>query len=133
MHWLGILLTTALLLASPVYGNAQQSEGKRPATAVKNYTQKEKQEYQKKVATTLDALTERINNLGMEATAPQVKRGRAKALLGLRKQLSYARLQLNNLEKASEQDWGRLKDEMDKTVDDLTKAVHQTELRLEQP
>ena len=144
MYWLGILLMAALLAMVPASGKAQPAGEKgasttaepkvqgtvTPAPSGKSYSLKERQAYQKKVAADLDQLQQQINGLMTEAK-PQMKRSLARARLGLEKKVLAARKQLASLEKSSEKDWDRLKGEMDKAVEKLTKDYQKIEASLQ--
>ncbi len=144
-RYLGLAAVTALLAITPwivplAYGAdpppaplpqaAKEMQTSTPAG--KAYSPKERQTYQKKVAADLDQLQQEINGLvtNEESVAPQVKRTRMRATLGLRKQVVDARKQLAALEQASDQDWGGLKTKMDKSLETLTKAYQETEASL---
>ncbi len=129
MKLLGIILTAALLAVAPAYGQAQKES---PAPKAKSYTAGERQAYEKKTAGDLEDLEAKIHDLNAKAhaAAPQIKRTMLRAMLGLQKQSLAAKNKLAGLEKASEKDWGGLKVDMDKAMQELTKAYEDAESRL---
>jgi len=144
MKWLGMMLMAALLIVAPGYGIAAPpgKDSTSPATqskdlgnrgeqaqAVKSYTAEEKRAYQKKTAADLEKLQERIGDLkakGQQAP-PQTKRMYAKATINLDRMAIAAQNKVTALEKASGQDWSRLKAETDQAMEKLTKAVKEAE------
>ncbi len=147
MKRLGIILVAALLAVAPGYASAQTpgASGTTPATqpqgsAVKGqqpaaapiYTPKEKREYQKKAEAELVAAQGKIYDLKMKAgTGPhQNRRMVIKMSNHLQVLVLGAKEQLASLEKASDQTWGELKTEMDKSMEELAKAFQEVEARL---
>lgn len=122
MKWLGILLTAALLAFAPGYGQAQPQgkESPPPAAppkgpevkeaptppAVKSYTPKERKEYEKKIATDLAKLRDRIGELktGYTKAAPQMKRTLRREIATLDRLAIAAQNKLADWQKASEKD-----------------------------
>lgn len=144
MKLFGMMLMTTLLAMAPGYGSAEPpgkditsqatqpkvtEEQAAPVPAAKNYTLKERQVYQKKVAADLDKLQQKIDDLATEGgtASPQMKHTRARAMIGLQKQVFVGRSQLAALEKATEKEWSGLKVEMDKTMKALAKAYKKAE------
>lgn len=146
MKWLGIMLIAALLAVASGYASAeppgtsgatpatqpQGSEVKgKPAGAAPSYTLKEKQAYQKKTAAELAAIQDKISDLKMKAGgAAQKRRLILKSTTHLQGQALAAQNQLAAMEHAPDPTWGELKTEMDKTMDELTKACQDVEARL---
>jgi hypothetical protein len=144
MQRLGILLMAALLAAAPGYASAEPpgASGATPATrpqgpavkgepaeAVPSFTLKEKKDYQKKTAAELTVIQEKIYDLKMKAgTGPrQSRRMIPMSANSLQAQVLAAKNQLAAMEQAPDQTWGELKTEMDKTMDELAKALHAVE------
>lgn len=148
MKWLGIMLTAALLAVAPGYGSAEPpgKESTPPATqpkgpekkeeqapkSVKKYTPKEKEAYQKKTAADLTELQQKIEELKVKGrSAPQqMKRMILRGTRDLQVKANAARNKLGALEKAPEKDWGGLKAEMDKAMEELRKAYQEVESRV---
>jgi hypothetical protein len=132
MKWLGILVTAALLLMAPGYGNVQPSQGKDTSPA-KSYSLQERQAYQQKVAEDLGKLQQRVTDLEDQylTARPQVKRMLLKSIHSLKMQLAAAQNRLAALQKASAQDWGSFKAKMDKDMKELTQACQEAESRLQ--
>lgn len=147
MKWLGIILMAALLAVAPGYSQAQtpakstpapaaQPEGAEvkaaPAAPAQSSTPEVWKEYEKNAAQDLDVLERQIHDLSVKAqtAAPQVKRSMLRAMLSLDRQALAARQKLDKLEKASQKDWGALKAEMDKALDNLKKSYASVEAHL---
>lgn len=143
MQWLGILLM-AMLLAAPGYASAEppgtsgaapaaQPQGSEvkaePAGAVPSYTPKEKKDYQKKTAAELAAIQEKIIDLKLNAGKGrrQSRRMIPQSANSLQAQILAAKDRLAAMEQAPDPTWGELKAEMDKTMDELVKALETVE------
>jgi hypothetical protein len=144
MQWLGILLMAALLAGAPGYASAEprgtsgaapatQSQGSEvkaePAGAVRTYTPKEKKDYQKKTAAELAAIQEKIIDLKLNAGKGrrQSRRMIPQSANSLQAQILAAKDRLAAMEQAPDPTWGELKAEMDKTMDELVKALQTVE------
>jgi hypothetical protein len=144
MQWLGILLMAALLTVAPGYASAEPPEtsGAAPATqpsgsevkaepagAVPSYTPKEKKDYQKKTAAELASVQEKIIDLKMKAGAGprQNRRMILKSANSLQAQALAAKNRLAAMKLAPDQTWGEVKTEMNKTMDELVKALETVE------
>ncbi len=132
MKLLAIILTAAVLAVAPGYGQAQQAKKESPPPQAKSYTAGERQAYEKKTAKDLDELQQQIHDLSVkvQTVEPQIKRTMLRSLVVLEKQYIAAKNKLAALEKASEKDWGGLKADMDKAMQELTKAYQEVESRL---
>ncbi len=145
MKWFAIMPLAALLAVAPAAAWPQQSAGQaaapaaqpkvtegRPTAAApgKTYTPEEKQAYQRETAAALDKLNQEIGVYKVEtlnACPPQKKRSYARAFMILDKKLIFARDKLAALEKASAQDWPRLKAETDQALADVQKTYREVE------
>jgi hypothetical protein len=148
MKWLGIMLAAALLAGAPGYASAEppgaggttpatqpqgsEVKGATPAAAVPIYTPKEKKDYQKKVAAELATIQDKIYDLKMKAGAGprQNRRMVIKMANQLQARELVAKNQLASLEQASDQTWGDLKTELDKTLETLAKSMQEVEAHL---
>lgn len=136
MRLLGIVLAVALLAGAPVAGNAQtQPKGSeaqgQPRQAAKTYTQKEKEDYQKKVAADLQESEQKIEGLRAKkmTLSPQLKHSFSRAMIDLQVKKNAAQNKLAALKKASAKEWSKLKDDTDKAMDDLTNVLKEIEAR----
>ena len=148
MKAFGIMLVAVLLAIAPGSSQAQPPAKEAPAPAVqpqaqgvkaapapaaaKSYTAEARKEYEKKVANDLDVMKQQIRDLGVKAhtAAPQIKRTMLRTMVSLDRQEIAARKKLADLEKASQEDWGALKVEMDKALDNLKKSYDNVEAHL---
>jgi hypothetical protein len=138
--WIGVILAAALLGGTPGSSSAQQTGAKGTAPAVqptdikgqavqppsgKNFSPKERQEYEKKTAADLEAAQQKIADLRVQAgkVPSQKKRLILSGVRNLQMQAGAARSQLTALEKAADKDWGGLKAELDKVMQDLNRGV----------
>jgi hypothetical protein len=132
MKWLGILFMVALLAGVPSYGDAQQTGEKgatpptqpqgqvepgKPAQAVKTYTEKERKDYEKKAAAEWAERQQKIDALKTkQETAPmQMRRMILKGLVSLQRGVYAGQNQLAAMEKTSDDTWGGMKAQLDKS------------------
>ena len=103
-----------------------------PAAPAESYTPEARKEYEKNAAKDLDVLKQQIHDLSVKAqtAAPQIKRSMLRAMVSLDRQVIAAQKRLGDLEKASQKDWGALKAEMDKALDNLKKSYDNVEAHL---
>jgi hypothetical protein len=147
MKWFGTILIVALLAVAPGPAGAEPPGGGgtapatppqgagvkgEPAGAVQIYTPEEKKEYQTKTAAELAAVQDKIYNIKMNAGAGPRKSRRLipKMANHLQALVLAAKNQLASLEQTPNQTWGERKAEMDKTMDELAKAVQEVEAHL---
>jgi hypothetical protein len=133
MKWLGILLTTTLLAGVPGYGNAQPAgaqgttpppqtkgsqEAPKQAQPAKSYSQEDRQAYEKKAAEDLDAMQKKLGELrGRQQKVPtQARRQVMMAMGNLQRGLIGAKAQLASMQKASPENWGGMKADLERAM-----------------
>ena len=104
--------------------NRLQEAEKQAPPSIKTYTLKEKQEYQKKIASDLAEMQKEIDQLitKWHAAPPVKKRLVRRDIVSLQQKAIRARNKLSALEKASDKDWSSLKADLDYTMEVLIKA-----------
>ncbi len=144
MKWLGIMLTVALLTGVPGYGIAAQpgQQGTSPAAqpkgveakgeqgqAGKSYTLKEKKQYEERITLDLAEIQKKIEDLRGKGrqVGPQKKRTFRMALVDVQRKNIAAQNRLAALKKAPEKDWSGMKADMDKAIEELSKACLEAE------
>ncbi len=144
MKWLGIMVTAALVAATPGYGGAQspmkspQTEGTQATgDAVKGQaagqgtivTPDERQAYEKKVAADLGVIDTKIGDLRVKTTKvpSQQKRLTMLQMQSLYTQAVAARTQLGNLAKSQGDAWNQAKDKLDRSMQELTRNLEAAE------
>jgi hypothetical protein len=138
MKWFGILLMAALLAGSPGYGKAQQTGEKdvpppaqpqsqvekgKPTRAVKTFTQKERKDYEKKAAAEWAKMQQKLDALKpkQETAPPRMRRMILKGLVSLQRGIYAGQNQLTAMEKAPNDTWSGMKDDLEKAKKAWTK------------
>jgi len=138
------MLMAALLAGVPGYGSGEQpgqkgtpavTQSKGPEAkgelgqAAKSYSAQKRKEYQNRIEVDLAEIQKRIEDLRAKAVkvAPQKKRTFRMALVDLQRKNTVAQNRLAALKNSPENAWSGVKADMDKAMDDLSKACLEAE------
>ena len=118
MKLFGMLLLAAMLAGAPSMAQAQQAAESAKPTVIQHYTQKQRQDYEKKVAADLAIMQQKLDVLkNKQETVPiQLKRMLLKGLVNLQKNRYAAQNLLTAMKKAPEKSWGGMKANMDRAL-----------------
>lgn len=140
MRWFGIMMLATMLAVVPASASAQQqgkgSPSKAPQTkapeakgpqappAAKSFTPQEREDYEKKTDAALADLQMKISDLRAKANAaaPNVKKMYTRNVMSLQKMAGVARNKFTALQKASKEEWQKLKKEMEEIMKQLSKV-----------
>lgn len=142
LRWPAFLLMAALLVLAPGFVNGQQpgatsasppgqpdvlqkEGGTAPSTS--SYTLAEREAYQRKVASELDEMQQKIGELRIKSrtVVQQKKHMLIKATIDLQRMTEAARHRLTALEAAPKKDWEKLKVDMDKAMANLNTSYQE--------
>jgi hypothetical protein len=137
MQWRGILLMAALMAVVPGYARAASQskvlkETGSPASPTKTYSPAEKKAYEEKIASDLNNMQQKINELKIKSrTVVQQKKHMAVvSLMDLQNKANAARGKLAALKTAPPNAWSGLKAKLDKSMADLSTAYQEVEAHL---